>query len=66
MTKLSVAEGDRVMNVNLRAPFLLAKTVLPHMQRAGRGTIFTISSVTEKRSWAIAAAYCTSEFAWRN
>lgn len=59
---LSVADWDLVLNVNLRAPFLLSKTVFPHMRAAGRGTIFNISSVAGKRGWANAAAYCASKF----
>src|SRR5262249_23733206 len=59
---LPIDGWDRVLNVNLRAPFILAKAVLPHMQRAGRGTIINISSVAGKRGWANAAAYCASKF----
>jgi NAD(P)-dependent dehydrogenase (short-subunit alcohol dehydrogenase family) len=53
---------DRVLDVNLRAPFVLAQAVFPHMQQAGHGTIITISSVAGKRGWANAAAYCASKF----
>ena len=59
---LTAQEWDRVFAVNLRAPFLLAKAVFPHMQRAGHGTIINISSVAGKRGWARAAAYCASKF----
>ena len=59
---LAVEAWDRVLDVNLRAPFLLAKAAFPHMRRAGRGTIVNISSVAGKRGWANAAAYCASKF----
>ena len=59
---LTADDWDRVLDVNLRAPFLLAKAVFPHMQAAGRGTIINISSVAGKRGWANAAAYCASKF----
>jgi NAD(P)-dependent dehydrogenase (short-subunit alcohol dehydrogenase family) len=59
---LTIEEWDRVMNVNLRAAFVLAKAVFPHMRRARRGTIVNISSVAGKRGWANAAAYCASKF----
>jgi NAD(P)-dependent dehydrogenase (short-subunit alcohol dehydrogenase family) len=59
---LTLEQWDRVLNVNLRATFLLAKAVFPHMQQAGRGTIVNISSVAGKRGWANAAAYCASKF----
>jgi 3-oxoacyl-[acyl-carrier protein] reductase len=53
---------DRILAVNLRAPFILAKAVLPHMMRGGGGTIVNVSSVAGKRGWANAAAYCASKF----
>jgi len=52
---LATSDWDYVLAVNLRAPFLLAKAVLPHMRTARRGTIINISSVAGKRGWANAA-----------
>jgi NAD(P)-dependent dehydrogenase (short-subunit alcohol dehydrogenase family) len=37
--QLTSREWDRVLAVNLRAPFLLSKAVFPRMREAGRGTI---------------------------
>jgi NAD(P)-dependent dehydrogenase (short-subunit alcohol dehydrogenase family) len=62
IVNLALEEWDRVLNVNLRASFLLAKAVFPHMRKAGHGTIVNISSVAGKRGWANAAAYCASKF----
>jgi len=62
VTDLSASDWDRVLAVNLRAPFLLAKAVFPTMQAQGRGTIINVSSVAGKRGWANAAAYCASKF----
>lgn len=59
---LSVSDWDRVLAVNLRAPFLLAKAVFPTMQAQGYGTIINVSSVAGKRGWANAAAYCAAKF----
>jgi NAD(P)-dependent dehydrogenase (short-subunit alcohol dehydrogenase family) len=59
---LSTEAWDRVLDVNLRAPFLLARAVFPSMIQAERGTIINISSVAGKRGWANAAAYCASKF----
>ena len=59
---LGILDWDRVLAVNLRAPFVLAKAVFPHMRRAGRGTIVNVSSVAGKRGWANASAYCASKF----
>src|SRR6266498_2963179 len=63
VAELTVQDWDRVLAVNLRAPFVLAKAALPHMRAAGRGTIVNVSSVAGKRGWANAAAYCASKFA---
>lgn len=60
--ELAIEDWDQVLNVNLRAPFALAKAVFPHMRRAGQGTIVNVSSVAGKRGWANATAYCASKF----
>lgn len=60
---LDAADWDRVLNVNLRAVFLLAKAVMPGMRKAGGGTIINIGSVAGRRGWANATAYCASKFA---
>ena len=60
---LEVADWDRVLAVNLRAPFLLAKLAFRSMRGRGGGTVVNVSSVAGKRGWANAAAYCASKFA---
>src|SRR6266571_2091792 len=62
VAQLATSDWDYVLDVNLRAPFLLAKAVFPHMSQARRGTIINISSVAGKRGWANASAYCASKF----
>src|SRR6266516_4454000 len=62
VAELSVEAWDRVLDVSLRAPFVWARTVFPHMRRAGRGTIVNVGSVAGKHGWANAAAYCASKF----
>jgi NADP-dependent 3-hydroxy acid dehydrogenase YdfG len=62
IAQLATSDWDYVLDVNLRAPFLVAKAVFPHMIQAQRGTIITISSVAGKRGWANAGAYCASKF----
>jgi len=59
---LTIEDWDRVLAINLRASFVLAKAVFPYMRRTRRGTIINISSVAGKRGWANAAAYCASKF----
>jgi NAD(P)-dependent dehydrogenase (short-subunit alcohol dehydrogenase family) len=53
---------DRVLAVNLRAPFVLAKAALPVMRRAGRGHIVNIVSTAARRAWANASAYHASKW----
>jgi len=60
--ELRSGDWDHVLDVNLRAPFLLAKAVFPSMRAAGHGTIVNVSSVAGKRGWANASAYCASKF----
>ena len=60
--ELDASGWDRVLDVNLRAPFLLSKAVFPHMREQARGTIINVSSVAGKRGWANASAYCASKF----
>lgn len=60
---IDATDWDRVLNVNLRAVFLLAKAVFPGMRQAGGGTIINIGSVAGRRGWANAGAYCASKFA---
>jgi NAD(P)-dependent dehydrogenase (short-subunit alcohol dehydrogenase family) len=60
--ELPVADWQRVITVNLTAPFLLSRAVFPHMRAAGGGTIVNVSSVAGLRGWAGAPAYCASKF----
>ncbi|RZU31899.1 SDR family oxidoreductase [Blastococcus saxobsidens] len=61
--QMEVRDWDRVLAVNLRAPFVLSKAVFPHMRAARGGTIVNVSSVAGLRGWGEAAAYCASKFA---
>ena len=40
-----LALWDRILAVNLRAPFILMQAVIPHMRRTGGGSIVNIGSV---------------------
>ncbi|SNR91895.1 SDR family oxidoreductase [Blastococcus mobilis] len=62
VAELDVAGWDRVLDVNLRAPFLLARAVWPDMREQGGGTIVNVSSVAGRRGWANASAYCAAKF----
>jgi NADP-dependent 3-hydroxy acid dehydrogenase YdfG len=60
---VSLEDWERVVRVNLTAPFLLSRALLPQMRAAGGGTIVNVSSVAGRRGWANAAAYCATKFA---
>ncbi len=60
--ELSIADWDRVMSVNLRAPFVLSKLILPIMKQQGRGHIVNVASTAAKRAWANASVYHASKW----
>lgn len=57
----SVEEWDQVMAVNVRAIFLTAKYALPHMRRAGGGSILNVASVSSFIAQQGTPAYCASK-----
>lgn len=60
---LGLDDWNRVVAVNLTAPFVLARTVMPRMRAEGGGLIVNISSVAGRRGWENASAYCSTKFA---
>ena len=59
--ELTLEEWDNVLNVNLRAPWLLAKVVMPHMMKRRSGQILNVASTAAKKGWENAAAYASSK-----
>jgi NAD(P)-dependent dehydrogenase (short-subunit alcohol dehydrogenase family) len=60
--EISVQDWDRVLAVNLRGPFLMAKYVFAAMREVGGGQIVNITSTAAKRAWANASAYHASKW----
>src|SRR5690606_40312813 len=60
--ELAVDDFDRVVQTNLRGPFLLSKYVAPHMRERGGGHIVNIASTAAKRAWPNASAYHASKW----
>jgi NADP-dependent 3-hydroxy acid dehydrogenase YdfG len=60
--EMSIEDWDRVMAVNLRAPFITSKLAFPFMRTAGSGHIINITSTAAKRAWANASAYHASKW----
>lgn len=53
---------NRILNVNLRAPFLLCRAVAPVMKKAKQGSIINVSSRAGSLGFATETAYCASKF----
>jgi NAD(P)-dependent dehydrogenase (short-subunit alcohol dehydrogenase family) len=60
-TDIDVAVWDRVMAVNIRGPFLMAKHVVPHMQARRYGKIINIGSGSVFRGIPQMMHYVTSK-----
>ncbi|MFI8535698.1 SDR family NAD(P)-dependent oxidoreductase [Streptomyces aquilus] len=58
---VSDAEWERVIRVNLTAPFLMTRAVLPHLLKAGKGAIVNTASEAGLRGSAAGAAYTASK-----
>jgi 3-oxoacyl-[acyl-carrier protein] reductase len=59
--EISLSEWDELLEVNLRAPFLLAQRVLPGMVARGFGRIVFVSSVAAYTGGVIGAHYAASK-----
>jgi NAD(P)-dependent dehydrogenase (short-subunit alcohol dehydrogenase family) len=55
-----IAEWDRMMNVNLRAVFVLMQAALPLLEQRS-GNVVNVSSVTGARAFPGVLAYCVSK-----
>ena len=62
VAEFSVEEWDRILGVNLRGPFLIAKAVLPVMRRRRSGYIINVASTAAVRAWGNASAYHASKW----
>jgi len=60
-SEIDVALWDRVMAVNIRGPFLMAKHVVPHMRARGYGKIINIGSGSVFRGLPQMLHYVTSK-----
>ena len=60
--EMTVAQWDRVIGVNLRGPFLVAKAVFPIMKQLSGGDIVNVASTAALRAWGNASAYHASKW----
>ncbi|MFD6327071.1 SDR family NAD(P)-dependent oxidoreductase [Streptomyces sp. NPDC058442] len=61
LADVSDAEWERLIRVNLTAPFMLTRAVLPLMLAAGRGAIVNTASEASLRGSAAGAAYTAAK-----
>lgn len=59
----TMAEFDRIMALNCRAPYLLCQAALPDLRASGRGTIINIASVNAHKGYPLQSAYSASKHA---
>lgn len=62
VVKAKVEDWDQTFRLNLRAPMLLAKLLLPNMIEKHEGAVINIGSVSGKTGEADGAAYSASKF----
>jgi short-subunit dehydrogenase len=65
LESFSVEEIDRALDVNLRAPIVLAHELAPGMVRRGRGHLLFVSSLAGKASTPRTAIYNATKFGLR-
>jgi len=61
LADLSSATWEAVLRVGLSAPMWLCRAAIPHMQRAGRGSIVNVSSRAAERATPAHSAYIASK-----
>ncbi len=58
--ELTLGQWDEVLDINLRAPFVLAQAAMPELMKS-RGNIVAVASVAALQGWAYSAAYSASK-----
>jgi NAD(P)-dependent dehydrogenase (short-subunit alcohol dehydrogenase family) len=58
-------EFSRTIAVNLTAPFLVTRALVPHLMRRGTGHFVTIGSISDRVAFTGSTAYAASKFGLR-
>jgi gluconate 5-dehydrogenase len=61
MTEMSASDFRAVVDVDLNAPFICAKTVIPHMIKQGHGKIINICSMMSELGRETVSAYAAAK-----
>lgn len=59
----SAEDFDRLMNINVRAPFLLCRLALPALRKSDRAAIVNVGSVVSHDGYPLQSAYTASKHA---
>ena len=62
MTDIEVEHFDRIIEVNLKGPWLGMKYAIPHMAKAGGGAVVNVSSIAGGRGMRGMSHYVASKF----
>jgi NAD(P)-dependent dehydrogenase (short-subunit alcohol dehydrogenase family) len=62
VVKSQISDWDQTLSVNVRAPMILSKLVLPTLIKKRSGAIINIGSISGKQGSANVAAYAASKF----
>ncbi|HUA11667.1 MAG TPA: SDR family NAD(P)-dependent oxidoreductase [Solirubrobacteraceae bacterium] len=65
LESFSELEIDRALEVNLHAPIIMARVLVPQMLARGRGHLVFMSSISGKAYSARTSIYCTTKFGLR-
>ena len=60
---ISIEEYDRIMNTNVKAPFLLTQSALPALRASSFATVINIASVTAHKGYPLQSVYSASKHA---
>lgn len=63
--EMGTAEFDEMWKLNVRAPFVLTKLVLPHMIKQSGGDVVNIASLAGKNSFVNGTGYAATKWALR-
>jgi len=63
LEKVPDEDWDAIMDLNVRAAWVLVRSVVPEMEAAGFGRIVNVASVAAHRGWRYTAVYTASKHA---
>jgi NAD(P)-dependent dehydrogenase (short-subunit alcohol dehydrogenase family) len=63
LARTSTEDFLRVQSINVTAPFVLSRELVPAMVKAGMGRVVNIASTAATRGFKYSAAYCASKHA---